>query len=501
MAKLGTEVPQFFENGVPCAGYVMYFGQPNQDPKTNPKSPYADAAFSAALDENLTLDANGLFASREIFLSGSYSLRLERADGTLYWALESIEGFQGDGSAVTTTYVDAKVLEEISKNDMFHNDSSLNSGLSFSVGAYRVSRANGAVWESTSTTNVTMNDDVTEALVFNVDDGMFYKVDTDSIESNHLHLFNVTTLSGSITTASIVDKRSHIDARNRFTAGYVGQNKITKNAVDPDHDIDFAIGRCASSDGKMDMYLATAMTKQLDATWSAGNNAGGLFSGSIAPSTTYYGFIISDSDGTADCGFDTSVSAANKPADYAHYKLRFTFDTDGSSNIDFDTFVDYEKCVDSLLLENGSVSTIKMADAAVTPDKIAALSGSASAGDVGIASGAGLFSDATVAIILRFTIVRDGTYRIAAQSLLTSASSGTADISVTEGITTILTVNQTAVDTVVGNEADRALSAGDVLLVSLVNRTGTFTGMVCVSISCSTADDLTDRVSSGAINI
>ncbi|WP_299084945.1 hypothetical protein [uncultured Paraglaciecola sp.] len=338
MAKLGTEVPQFFENGVPCAGYIMYFGLPNQNPKTNPKAPYSDAAYSAALDENLTLDANGLFAAREVYLNGSYSLRLERPDGTEYWELESVEGFQGDAGSVTTTYVDAKVLEEISKNDMFHNDSSLNSGLSFSVGPYRVSRANGAVYEATTPTGITMNDGTTETLVFSVDDGLFYKVDNDSIESHHLPLYTVTTLAGAITTASIVDRRSHIDSRNRLPDDYITGLIVTINATDADNDLDIAAGQCTDSANKLDMALASGLTKQLDAVWSAGDNQGGLFTGSKAVSTDYYFFIISDPDGTVDAGFDVSASAANKPAGYTRYRQLCAFSTDASGNIDPDTF-------------------------------------------------------------------------------------------------------------------------------------------------------------------
>lgn len=50
--------------------------------------------------------------------------------------------------------------------------------------------------------------------------------------------------------------------------------QITRNASDPDHDIDISAGVIRSTDGTVDIYLRTAMTKRLDATFVAGTGNG-----------------------------------------------------------------------------------------------------------------------------------------------------------------------------------------------------------------------------------
>lgn len=111
--------------------------------------------------------------------------------------------------------------------------------------------------------------------------------------------------------------------------------EISVNASDTDHDIDFSAGRIADTTGTALLITLATCTKRLDASWSAGTNAGGLFSGTVAADTTYYAFLIeSNSDGSIDCGFDTSSTAANIPAGYTKYRRIGSFATDGSANID-----------------------------------------------------------------------------------------------------------------------------------------------------------------------
>lgn len=95
---------------------------------------------------------------------------------------------------------------------------------------------------------------------------------------------------------------------------------IANNASDATNDIDFAAGTCSDSTAAFYMTLGSTLTKRLDATWTVGNNQGGLFSGSIA-NTTYHCFVIMRPDtGVVDCGFDTSPIAANRPASYTYYR-------------------------------------------------------------------------------------------------------------------------------------------------------------------------------------
>jgi len=103
------------------------------------------------------------------------------------------------------------------------------------------------------------------------------------------------------------------------------------NGADADQDIDIAVGECRDSANSCDLILASGLTKQLDAIFAAGTDAGGLFSGSAANSTGYHVFIIKkDSDDTIDVGFDTSSVAKNIPEGYTEYRRLGWIYTDGA---------------------------------------------------------------------------------------------------------------------------------------------------------------------------
>jgi hypothetical protein len=106
------------------------------------------------------------------------------------------------------------------------------------------------------------------------------------------------------------------------------------NAADADHDITFSVGKIEDSLQNVIINLASPLTKQIDAAWAAGDNAGGLFSGTVSADTTYHCFlIVKDSDGSIDAGFDASLSAANIPSGYTAFRRIHSVVTDSSANI------------------------------------------------------------------------------------------------------------------------------------------------------------------------
>lgn len=108
--------------------------------------------------------------------------------------------------------------------------------------------------------------------------------------------------------------------------------KLTQG-TDADHDIDLSAGVIPNSTGQYLMTLS-AMTKRIDAAWAAGTGQGGLFTGSVANTTTYHFFIIKNpSTGAVDAGWDTSLTAANKPSGYTLYRRIWSFFSDGSANL------------------------------------------------------------------------------------------------------------------------------------------------------------------------
>lgn len=74
---------------------------------------------------------------------------------------------------------------------------------------------------------------------------------------------------------------------------------LSNNYSDVVNDIDISQGYCSDSTRAARITLTTALTKRLDASWSAGNNAGMLQSGQTkAVSKSYRIYIISSADGT-----------------------------------------------------------------------------------------------------------------------------------------------------------------------------------------------------------
>lgn len=101
--------------------------------------------------------------------------------------------------------------------------------------------------------------------------------------------------------------------------GYIDGFRLANNGTDPTNDVDFNPGIARDDGDALTLELTSQLTKQLDATFAAGNDAGGLFTGTIAADTWYHCFVIRrTSDGLVDCGFDTSATASNIPSGWAN---------------------------------------------------------------------------------------------------------------------------------------------------------------------------------------
>lgn len=87
---------------------------------------------------------------------------------------------------------------------------------------------------------------------------------------------------------------------------------VTNSAGDLTNDIDVAVGECADSGNTALIQLAAGLTKQLDAVWAVGTNAGMRASGAAIADTTYHIFLIRRPDtGVVDIAADTSATGAN----------------------------------------------------------------------------------------------------------------------------------------------------------------------------------------------
>jgi len=90
---------------------------------------------------------------------------------------------------------------------------------------------------------------------------------------------------------------------------YLAGLGLSNNSSDGDADIDIAVGECRAS--STDISLSSALTKKIDATWAAGNDAGGMAGGITVAANTWYHVHAITVGGADDVGFDTSPIAAN----------------------------------------------------------------------------------------------------------------------------------------------------------------------------------------------
>jgi hypothetical protein len=158
-----------------------------------------------------------------------------------------------------------------------------------------------------------------------------------------------------------------------YPTNYLSGMGLT-NGTDSDHDVDFAAGYARDSTDSANL-IGTALTKQIDAAWTAGDAAGGLFSGTVATTTTYYVFAIKkDSDSSVDYGFDTSSTAANIPSGYTYYRHLDTITTDGSANIEPFTVTSSGHSVQGVWTKSNALNTVNSATYTIPLDDTTPLS-------------------------------------------------------------------------------------------------------------------------------
>jgi hypothetical protein len=92
---------------------------------------------------------------------------------------------------------------------------------------------------------------------------------------------------------------------------------IMSNAADAANDITVSAGEATSESGTDLIVLAAPITKQLDAAWAVGTNAGGINTGAEAINTWYEVHLIKRPDtGVVDVMFTTTANRATLPASY-----------------------------------------------------------------------------------------------------------------------------------------------------------------------------------------
>lgn len=363
-------------NGDPCAACKLYTYEAGT---TSNKVTYTDNSEASNNTNPVILDSEGY---ADVWLGdGAYKFVLKDSNDSTLWTLDNITGSAagafGDtvvslsaNTSITTAYENNLILTTSSPTLSLLSAATAGEGFTLAVkntdtGTTTIDPFGAETIDGSST--ITLKEDQW-AIIYS--DGTNW-VTTDSritaggitAGSNGEFIF---TSAGSSRWGSITDYASgtvgedsdllfessngslyYTSARavadlHPFLNNYLSGLTMS-NGSDSDHDILVSSGIAADSTNASYIQFSSGLTKQIDASWSAGNAAGGLFSGSVANSTTYHVFLIEkDSDGSVDVGFDTSVTAANIPSGYTKYRRIGSVVTDGSANIrKFKQYGDY----------------------------------------------------------------------------------------------------------------------------------------------------------------
>lgn len=133
----------------------------------------------------------------------------------------------------------------------------------------------------------------------------------------------------------------------------------TSNGADADHDMDFTAGNFQFDDGT-GQATVTALTKQIDAVWVAGDNQGGLDTGVVAVDTTYHMFAIYNPNTlVSDFIFSASLSPT-LPSGFTKKRRIASLVTDGAANIRNGTYAFFDdgsyKFIYNIHLDQGGYS-------------------------------------------------------------------------------------------------------------------------------------------------
>jgi hypothetical protein len=117
-----------------------------------------------------------------------------------------------------------------------------------------------------------------------------------------------------------------------FGGSYLRGLTLSNDSGTPNSVLDIAAGSCADSTNAVPI-IGTAFTKSTAGSWTAGTGNNGMGAGLTITASTWYHVFPIINNGVYDVYFDTSLTAANKPAATTAFRRAGSFKTDGSAHI------------------------------------------------------------------------------------------------------------------------------------------------------------------------
>lgn len=304
------------------SGFLLYTYQTET---TTPLATYSDEALTIPNTNPIEADSTGSFGNVWVNDLSLYKIILNDADDVLVASFDPVDG---ENNTLTSFDPMPTVFLGTTSGD----------GTSYTLAGdptlteYLDNQSFLVTFHIASDDDATLDIDGLGALNLQKfdDDG-----DLINIEANDINTGQTYLLKNSGTSFAIINLQSKAAtislSGTQFLSSFI---TISNNGTDGDHDIDFSAGTFNFADGSGQAILSSTLTKQIDASWAEGTNAGGLFTGTVAANTWYHCFTINNpTTGISDAGFDTSITAANIPTGYTNYNYRGSILTDSSANI------------------------------------------------------------------------------------------------------------------------------------------------------------------------
>lgn len=194
----------------------------------------------------------------------------------------------------------------------------------------------------TNTGNATVGNSTFDLFTFNSANQVFNAVDPNA---NRLVWWNDSAPSGGRLQYLPLGPQLRFEtgALQSGSPGAISGLKVSNSTVDTSNDITVAAGIACDDGGAINISLASAITKQLDAAWALGNNVGGRDTGSEASSTWYSVWLIRRPDtGVVDVLFSTSATSPTLPTNYTQKRrIGWVFNNASSILEPFDQVEDH----------------------------------------------------------------------------------------------------------------------------------------------------------------
>jgi len=332
-------------SGVSLSGGTVYFYAPGT---VIAKSVYTDDDLTNAVN-SVELDANG---QAEIYGRGLYDVVVKDADEVVLYSWESV--FLGKDVFVSTSVIadynatadDSLILVDTSAGNV---TVTLPDPATMQQAPYIVKTTADANTVTISRTDTTINGDANyvvssqwEGVQIAFDETNFYTLGNYATIATTITTEATTSTAGKVELATSAETITGTDPNLAVTPAALKAaldllspvlapaitGMTISNAADTEHDITIATGSARDAGNTTVITLSAAITKQIDANWTAGSAAGGFPSGlTIANSTWYRVFVIRNpSTGVVDAGFADATG-------FTQYRRVGWVRTDGSANI------------------------------------------------------------------------------------------------------------------------------------------------------------------------